>query len=403
MNQTRKEARFVYNCKYSKKCGGCSLLNLEYEEQLSLKQARLIRLLGRYCRVDEIIGMENPLYYRNKVQSAFCHRNGTVVSGVYQSSTRRIVPIDSCLLEDKKAAEIIKTLKKLAVSFKLMPYDIIKGRGFLRHALVRRGFKSGEIMVVIVTAKGAFPSKDAFVSELIRLHPEITSVVWNVNNTETPLFLGEKETVLFGNGYIIDSLCGLDFRISAKSFYQVNPVQAERLYNIAKEYAAVSKGETVIDAYCGTGTIGLTVANEARSLIGIEVNADAVRDARVNAEQNGIKNARFIAADAGEVMKELAQKGEKIDVVITDPPRAGCSKRFLESLSSLSPERIVYVSCNPETLSRDLYFLKKNGYKVKKIQPVDMFPFTDHVECVVSLTRNNTDRTCALKHQTKGK
>ena len=374
-------------CPYAKKCGGCSLQNLPYEEQLHLKQAKLIGLLGRFGRVEEIIGMDDPTHYRNKIQAAFKSKSGKVISGVYQSASRRIVEVEDCMLEDECAAPILATVRKLCGSMKIKPYDMESGQGFLRHVLIRRGFVSGEIMVVLVTAKGEFRSERSFVNELIRRHPEITTVVRNVNPTDTARFLGNESHVLHGEGFITDRLCGLDFRISPRSFYQVNPVQTEILYGKAKAFAALTGKETVIDAYCGTGTIGLTMAADAKEIIGVEVNRDAVADAMDNARRNGIANATFHAADAGEFMEAMAAKGQTADVVVTDPPRAGCSGRFLHSLLKLAPARVVYVSCNPETLARDLYTLTKGGYKVRKMQPVDMFPFTSHVECVVCLTK----------------
>lgn len=374
-------------CPYAKKCGGCSLQNLPYEEQLHLKQAKLIKLLGRFGRVEEIIGMDDPTHYRNKIQAAFKSKSGKVISGVYQSASRRIVEVEDCLLEDACAAPILATVRKLCGSMKIKPFDLESGQGFLRHVLIRRGFVSGEIMVVLVTAKGEFRSERSFVNELLRRHPEITTVVRNVNATDTALFLGNESYVLHGEGSITDRLCGLDFRISPRSFYQVNPVQTEVLYGKAREFAGLTGQETVIDAYCGTGTIGLTMAASAREVIGVEVNRDAVADAIDNARRNGVKNATFHAADAGQFMEAMAAKGQTADVVVTDPPRAGCSGKFLHSLLKLAPARVVYVSCNPETLARDLYTLTKGGYKVRKIQPVDMFPFTSHVESVVCLTR----------------
>ncbi len=379
-------------CPYAKKCGGCQLQNLPYPEQLHMKQARLIRLLGRYGRVSEIIGMETPTHYRAKVQAAFRQKSGTVVSGVYQSSSGRIVDVEECLLEDECAAPILRTIRKLCASMKIKPYDIPSGRGFLRHTLIRRSRTTGEIMVVLVSAPGEFRGARSFVNELVRRHPEITTVVWNINPTDTALFLGRESTVLFGEGYITDRLCGLTFRISPRSFYQINPIQTEILYAKAREFADLSGTERVLDAYCGTGTIGLSMAQDAREMIGVEVNRDAVADARENAVRNGIRNAIFHTADAGEFMRRLTEnpETEPIDVVITDPPRAGCSRAFLSSLLALSPERVVYVSCEPETLARDLYTLVKGGYKVKKIQPVDMFPYTNHIECAVCLIKAKT-------------
>ncbi|MBR2907470.1 MAG: 23S rRNA (uracil(1939)-C(5))-methyltransferase RlmD [Clostridia bacterium] len=374
-------------CPHAKRCSGCQLQNLTYEEQLHMKQAKLIALLGRYGHVEEILGMDDPHHYRNKVQAAFAMRDGRIISGVYQSATGRIVPVDSCLLENESADEIIATVRKLCACFKIKAFDPKTGRGFLRHVLVRTGFYSGEIMVVLVTTPGGFPSKRSFTNELCRRHPEITTVVWNINASETALMLGGESEILYGEGYITDRLSGLSFRISPRSFYQVNPRQTEVLYRIAREYASLTGSERILDAYCGTGTIGLTMAKGAREVVGVELNRDAVRDARENAAGNGVKNARFYAGDAGEFMVHAAEKGEKFDVVVTDPPRAGCSPKFLHSLLKLAPKRVVYISCNPETLARDLFTLTRGGYRVRKTQPVDMFPYTNHVESVVCLSR----------------
>lgn len=373
-------------CPFAKKCSGCQLQNMEYEEQLCFKQAKVVKLLGRFGYVEDIIGMENPLNYRNKVQSAFGFRRGSVISGVYQSATGNIIPVDECMLEDVNADKIVVTIRKLCESFKIHAYDNRTGRGFLRHVMVRTA-KNGETMVVLVTNKGEFKSRSAFVNELLKRHPEITTVVRNINDTDKGLMLGEKSEIYHGDGYITDSVCGLNFRISPKSFFQVNRIQTEVLYKKALEFANLKGNERLLDAYCGTGTIGLIMADKCKEVFGVESNRDAVRDANVNAELNNVKNIRFFAADAGAFMDSVLKEGEKIDVVITDPPRAGCSPKFLKSLIALAPEKVVYISCNPETLARDLYTLRNGGYKVKKIQPVDMFPFTEHVETVVCLSK----------------
>ncbi len=373
-------------CPFAKKCSGCQLQNMEYEDQLSFKQAKLVKLLGRFGYVEDIIGMENPLNYRNKVQSAFGFRRGSVISGVYQSATGNIIPVDECMLEDVNADKIVVTIRKLCESFKIHAYDNRTGRGFLRHVMVRTA-KNGETMVVLVTNKGEFKSRSAFVNELLKRHPEITTVIRNINDTDKGLMLGHKSEIFHGDGYITDTVCGLNFRISPKSFFQVNRIQTEVLYKKALEFANLNGNERLLDAYCGTGTIGLIMADKCKEVFGVESNRDAVRDANVNAELNNIKNIRFFAADAGAFMDSVLKEGEKIDVVITDPPRAGCSPKFLKSLIALAPEKVVYISCNPETLARDLYTLRNGGYKVKKIQPVDMFPFTEHVETVVLLER----------------
>ena len=374
-------------CKYSKKCSGCQLQNLSYTEQLRLKQANVIKLIGRLCHIEDIIGMENPLNYRNKTQTIFGVKGGKTISGIYQSTIKKIVEVDNCMIENEEANRICQTIKKLSSSFKIKPYDLKTKTGFLKHVLVRKGFNSGEILVVLVTAKGAFKSPRSFVNELVRRHPEITSIVWNINPTETALFLGEKSEVLYGDGYISETLCDLSFRISPRSFFQVNTTQAEVLYKKAKELAQLTGNETVIDAYCGTGTIGLYMADSAKRIIGVELNKDAVKDAKENARLNKIENAKFFAEDAGKFMMNLAYEKQKIDVLITDPPRAGCSIQFLNSTIKLLPQRIVYISCNPVTLARDIRYLTKNGYEIKTAQPVDLFPFTNHVEVVVSLSR----------------
>ena len=380
------------NCPLYKKCGGCQLQNLTYEQQLRYKQVKCIRLLGKFCRVGEIIGMENPYHYRNKVQAAFAlDRHSNIISGVYQSSSHKIVPVTVCMTEDEKADEIIGTIRRLLKNFKLRPYNEDTGRGFLRHVLVKRGFKSGQIMVVLVTGTRDFPKKKDFAATLLKIHPEITTVVQNVNNQKTSMVLGNRSEVLFGDGYITEQLGDFSFRISPKAFYQINPIQTEVLYNTTLEFAGLTGKETVIDAYCGTGTIGIFASPKAKKVVGVELNPDAVKDARVNAKLNSAENTEFYNADAGEFLADAAASNEKYDVVIMDPPRSGSTVKFLKSVVKLAPKTVVYVSCNPETLARDLMFLVRNGYKVKKIQPVDMFPHTNHVETVVLLSHKKPD------------
>lgn len=380
-------------CPVSRKCGGCQLMNMSYEDQLKFKQAKVVKLLGSFHNVNKIIGMETPFHYRNKVQAAFGRtRGGEIISGVYQSSTHNIVKTDNCLIEDEKADEIILTVRKLLKSFKLTVYDERSSKGFLRHVLVKRGFATNEIMVCLVTGTSVFPCKNDFVKELLKIHPEITTIVQNINNKFTSMVLGDKEAVLYGKGYIGDVLCGCRFRISPKSFYQINPVQTEILYGKAIEFASLTGKERVIDAYCGIGTIGIVAAENAGEVIGVELNRDAVKDARVNAKINNTENIKFFCEDAGKFMVSMKNAGEKCDVLFMDPPRAGSSREFLSCAVTLNPEKIVYISCNPETQQRDLQYLTRNGYKVKKIQPVDMFPFTSHVETVVLLSQHIPDK-----------
>lgn len=381
-------------CPLAKKCGGCQLQNMTYPRQLKWKQAREEILLKEFGKVKKIIGMENPYHYRNKVQAAFGRtRSGKIISGVYQSGSHRIVMVDSCMTEDETADKIIVDIRTMLPKFRIQVYDEDKGTGFLRHVLVKRGFRSGEVMVVLVGASSYFPPKKKFVKALLELHPEITTIVLNINPKATNLVLGETDEVLYGKGYIVDTLCGLDFAISPKSFYQINPVQCEKLYNKAMEYAELNENSTVIDAYCGIGTIGMVAAKTAGNVIGVELNRDAVRDAISNAKRNDMKNIRFFCDDAGDFMEAMADEGESADVVFMDPPRAGSSKKFISSMLKLNPKRIVYISCNPETLARDLRLITKGGYKVNEITPVDMFPHTNHVETVVSLSQQRPKMT----------
>ena len=376
------------HCPVQKKCGGCQTLNLSYKQQLSKKMADVIALMGKFCHVDEIHGMSDPTHYRNKVQSAFGFVNGKQINGMYQSSSHKIVQTDACLLEDEICDEVVRTVAKIVKQQKISIYDPRTGRGALRHLLVRRGKQTGEIMVVPVTSTPLFPQAKRFTEALLKERPDVTTVVQCINDTSIFLWMGEREKVLYGKGYIEDILCGKRFRISPKSFYQINPVQTEFLYSKAIEFASPSPDTVLLDAYCGIGTMGIIAADKAKTVIGVESNREAVKDANVNAKINGIKNIRFYCEDAGEMMKKMADGNEHIDTVITDPPRAGCSREFLDSCITLAPPRIVYVSCNPETLARDCAYLTKHGYKVKKVIPVDMFPHTAHCECVCLIEKN---------------
>ena len=363
-------------------------MDMPYEQQLAEKQKYIDNLLSVFGPVDKIIGMENPYHYRNKVTAAFRRmKSGEIISGVYEEGTHNILPVENCYVEDEKAAAIIRTFAGLIKSFKLQIYNEDTGTGLIRHLQIRVGRKTGQIMVIIVTALPVFPSKKNLAKALVTVHPEITTVVQNINMKDTSMVIGDRNQVVYGKGYIEDILCGKRFRISPGSFYQVNSEQTERLYARALDYAGLQGTETVLDAYCGIGTIGLVASKRAGEVIGVELNRDAVHDAIANAKRNGIKNVRFFCDDAGEFMLGMAQDGEKADIVFMDPPRAGSDECFLSSLVTLAPKKIVYISCNPETQQRDLRFLTKRGYKVEKIQPVDMFPHTNHVETVVLITR----------------
>lgn len=384
----------VTKCSVSKKCGSCQYQGVPYKEQLAAKQKRMKKLLGKFANVKPIIGMDDPFYYRNKVHAVFDRdKKGNIICGTYEAKTHKVVPIEECMIEDKISQEIIRTIRDMLKSFRIKTYDEDTGYGLLRHVLVRRGFSTDEIMVVLVIGSPIFPSKNNFVKALKKKYPQITTVVLNVNDKKTSMVLGERDIVIYGKGYIRDTLCGCTFRISPQSFYQVNPVQTEILYKTAIEYAGLGRKETVIDAYCGIGTIGLVAAKRAKNVIGVELNPDAVRDARINAKENKITNAHFYQGDAGEFMENMAENGEHADVVFMDPPRTGSDKKFMTSVIKLNPSRIVYISCGPETLARDLEYLTKHGYDVRKIQPVDMFSFTDHCENICLLTKKFEKQT----------
>ena len=301
------------------------------------------------------------------------------------------MPVRHCLIEDRRADRIIQTIVAMLPAYKLRIYNEYTHRGFLRHILIRTGHVTGQIMVVLVATSLEFPGKKAFVQELIQRHPEITTVVLNCNQRETSMVLGTKEITLYGEGYMEDELCGKRFRISPQSFYQVNAKQCEVLYRTAIDAAQLTGAETLLDAYCGTGTIGLCASDGCKQLIGVELNADAIRDAKENARRNGVENARFLCDDAGRFMQKLAKEGNAPDVVMMDPPRAGSDQKFLQSLLMLKPKRVVYVSCNPETLARDLRVLVDGGYQAEWATPVDMFPGTEHVETVVLLSHKKAD------------
>ncbi len=383
----------AHSCQVYKKCGGCQLTNMTYEEQLSHKMKYLISKVGRLCRVDEIIGMDDPFHYRNKMQAAFStDSRGNAVSGVWQSSSRRVTKTDKCLIEDESSLWIVKAARNLLKEYKITVFNEKTGKGILRHIMIRRAHKTGEVMVVLVTRGEKLPSGREFAAELVRRFPVIHTVVHYVNNTETPLWMAKQQDVLYGDGYIEDVLCGKRFRISPKSFYQVNSVQTEVLYVKAVEFASLTGKETVIDAYCGIGTIGIIASDGAGQVIGIETEPAAVKNAAENARLNEVKNYTVYKGDAGKIMTELVSSGKRADVVFADPPRAGCTKEFLNAIVRCAPKKLVYISCNADTFARDAAYLCRNGFKVEKIQPVDMFPHTDHVECVSLLTRKDIRR-----------
>lgn len=388
MNQKNRKQPKDGVCPYAKKCGGCDYQGIPYAKQLEIKYENTKKLLKPFVTPAPIVGMETPFYYRHKVHAVFdCVGRGQVVAGVYRKNSHDVVDIESCQIEVPEADAIIREIKGLLKSFRIKTYDEDTGYGLLRHVLVRKGYHTGEIMVVLVLASPILPSKNNFVKALREKHPDISTVVINVNDKRTSMVLGERNITIYGKGFIEDRLCGCTFRISPNSFYQVNPKQTEKLYEKAIEFAKLTGKEKVIDAYCGTGTIGIIASKSAKEVYGVELNKEAMRDAVTNAKRNECKNIRFVNEDAGKYMVSLAEKNEKVDVVIMDPPRSGSDEAFLSSIVKLAPKRVVYVSCNPQTLARDLKYLTQKGYHTTEAALYDMFPQTTHCEVCVKLER----------------
>ena len=372
-------------CPYHEYCGACTMQGLSYVKQLEKKQEKVNRLFQKIHKVNPIIGADDPYHYRNKAQISFGYDDRhRVIAGNYVESTHIIVPIEECQLVDQKANAIFKTIIRLAKKYHISVFDEQRLSGCFRHVLIRNSSDDRQIMVVFVTGTDYFPKKKELLKELTERHPEIVSIIQNINKRRTSMILGNRSFTLYGKDHITDELCGCRFKISASSFYQINHAQTEKLYAYALDQAEIKKEDTVFDAYCGIGTIGIVAANKAGKVIGVELNKQAVRDAISNAKDNRIRNIRFYQDDAGSFMNHCE---EDIDVLIMDPPRSGSDQKFLNAVNRLSPERIVYISCEPETQLRDLKYLLRKNYQVCDIQPFDLFPFTDHIETVVILSR----------------
>lgn len=373
------------------------MLGLDYAEQLKQKEAAVRKLVGKYGPVAPIRGAENPCHYRNKVISTFAAGpGGKLVSGIYAAGTHKVLPVESCLLQDEVLDTVMQAVRAAASTCRYQPYNEDKGTGLLRHCLLRRGVVSGQVMVVVVTAQPVLPGAKNFVRALLaeaeKRHVPVTTVVQNYNPRRTSVVLGEEEKVLYGKGFILDTLCGKTYALSPRSFYQINHDQTEVLYGLAVEAACLTGKEVVLDAYCGIGTIGLTASGRAKQVVGVELNRDAVRDAIGNARHNNVKNARFFAADATQWITEAAAAGQRADVIFMDPPREGSTPQFIESVARMAPKRVVYVSCNPETMARDLALLTAKGYRAEGFTPVDLFPQTAHCEVVGALTRSQKSK-----------
>lgn len=379
-------------CPLYGKCGGCDWVNESYQYELQAKEETVRKYCSRFGRVSEIIPAVSLTHFRTKVQ-AVCglDRDGRFVTGQYRRGSHKLIPVRSCALEDGKATAVLQTVRQAAGRFGLSPYDEDRKTGDLRHILIRVSSKTGEALVAIVTARKDFPHKADLVSLIHQKNSFVTSVVQIINSRDTSMVVGEEdeEILLYGRGYITEEICGLDFTVSAKSFFQTNPEQTEVLYRTAMKLARLREGDRVLDAYSGTGTIAvLAAAYGVSAVTGVESNPKAVKDAEKNAKNNGIENAVFINDDASKYLKEAKKRGEKYDVIFLDPPRAGSTEEFLAAAAKVDAEGIVYISCNPETLGRDLRYLTRfTPYRVLEIQPVDMFPGSNHVETVVLMRR----------------
>ena len=378
--------RIQPKCKICTACGGCQYQQINYKKQLEFKTNRVKNAIKRIAHIDtkvnDCIGMKNPYNYRNKIQVPFAKdRKGNVVYGFYKENSHEIIPTKECAIEDKRAASILWDIKELIKKMGIPTYNEDNGRGILRYVLIRTSYHYDELMVVLVTSMLNFPGQRNFVDALIKLHPEITSIVENVNSRHTNVILGNKEKILYGPGFIKDDILGLTFEISPSSFFQVNPEQVEVLYKTALDLIDIKKNQIVLDAYSGVGTIGLIASKNAKKVISVEIVKDAHKNAIENAKRNNINNIEFHCGDAGEFINSY--DGD-LDIVIMDPPRKGSDEKFLSTLINKKVPQIIYISCDPETLARDLEYLKQS-YDVTYIQPVDMFPMTAHVETIAAL------------------
>lgn len=384
-------SRIESDCPYSKKCGGCSFRHMTYDEELKYKKNRVQDALERIghldIKVDGIIGADSLCSYRNKAQYPVEICDGELFAGFYAYKSHRIIPCADCKLQPPEFEKGLDAFKKWAELSNVTSYCEDTGKGLLRHIYFRKGFATGEIMACAVVNGDSIPEKDMLISLLKDNVQGLKSVVLNINKEKTNVILGKKSVTLWGEDFITDKLLGKTFIISPNSFYQVNHNQCEKLYDKVREFADVKGNETVVDLYCGVGTIGLTVSDRAKQLYGIEIVPQAVENAKANAKINGIDNAQFICADAPKGAKVLKENGVIPDVVILDPPRKGCDRTLLDTVENMAPRRIVYVSCDSATLARDMQILNEKGYEPKRVTAVDMFPRTPHVEAVALIER----------------
>ncbi|MEW9501916.1 23S rRNA (uracil(1939)-C(5))-methyltransferase RlmD [Jeotgalibacillus marinus] len=381
-------------CPVYDRCGGCQLQHLSYDGQLAAKQKQVQDVMARIGKLPHVpvhptMGMEEPWRYRNKSQVPLGMSNGSVIAGFYAKRSHEIVDVNHCIIQEKVSDEVMSLVKQKANELGIQPYDETHHKGVLRHVVIRYGRTTGEVMVILVTRTNDVPHMMELIDVLKENIKGLTSIIHNVNKQKTNVIMGEKTTTLWGRDVIYDSIGDIRFAISARSFYQVNPVQTEVLYKKALEYTQLTGEESVVDAYCGIGTISLFLAQKAKKVYGVEIVEQAIEDAKQNAELNGIDNAEFEAGPAEVVIPKWHKEGKKADVIVVDPPRKGCDEALLATILAMKPKRVVYVSCNPGTLARDLRVLEEGGYETVEVQPVDMFPQTSHVECVAQIVLKN--------------
>lgn len=392
---TKSADRVAPICAIYDKCGGCQLQHLDYMAQLKAKRQQVIDAITRIGKqsdvyVEPTIGAATPWNYRNKMQFPIGKQKGKTIIGCFAQGSHQIIDTTDCHIQKEGNNEVVNAIREIVNKLNIPVYNEDKHSGILRHVVGRVG-KKGDIMVVIVTASDKMPREKEFVKMLRAKLPKVVSIQQNIQTYRNNVIMGRDTKLLWGKPTILDNIGRLSFHISPRSFFQVNTEQAEVLYNKALEFADLHGEETVIDAYCGTGTITLFLAQKAREVYGIEIVKPAIQDAKKNARDNNVRNAEFIVGDATVIMPKLYRQGIRANVVVVDPPRAGCTEVVLETFANMKPEKIVYVSCNPASLARDMAVLAKLGYKAKKVQPVDMFPNTSHVETVVLLSHKKAD------------
>ena len=393
----KSEYRTESDCSTYKRCGGCNLRHIKYEQTLKMKQNAVQSLVNKTLKtkiqVQETLGMKNPYFYRNKAQYPVgIDKNGKPVMGVFANRTHEIIPIQKCFIQNEKSEKLAKFVFEWIVKNNISIYDEKTGKGLVRHIVTKIGIKTNEVMCVLVINGNSIPKEQELVKEILENFPEVKTIVKNINTKNTNVIMGRENVNLYGNGYIEDILGEYKFKISPLSFYQVNPIQAEKLYNLGVEAAKIDKDDIVFDLYCGIGTISLFMAKYAKKVYGIEIVEDAVKDAKENALNNGVDNVEFLAGDVEDVLDDLInEKGVVPDVVMVDPPRKGLDNKSIDNILKIHPKKVVYISCNPATLVRDLAKFEEL-YELKSIKPVDMFPFTSHVECCALMGRKDNER-----------